>query len=283
MAILEQLADAIINGKRDDAKSLTERALTDKIDAKRILDEGLIKGMGVVGEKFKANEFYVPELLVAARAMHAAMDVLKPIIAQKGIQPVGRAVIGTVRGDLHDIGKNLVAMMLEGAGFQVIDLGVDVAPEKFVEAAKENNAQIIAMSALLTTTMVNMKEVVAALQQAGAKGKHKVMIGGAPITQEYADQIGADGYAPDAASAVDRAIELLPKVTRLPSRHEQCGTGFQPVLPLFWFVGAARLGFEGVAGNGVGARPRAAADLAILAPPALPLQFLRVSKVSEGL
>jgi len=209
MAILEQLADAIINGKRDDAKSLTERALTDKIDAKRILDEGLIKGMGVVGEKFKANEFYVPELLVAARAMHAAMDVLKPIIAQKGIQPVGRAVIGTVRGDLHDIGKNLVAMMLEGAGFQVIDLGVDVAPEKFVEAAKENNAQIIAMSALLTTTMVNMKEVVAALQQAGAKGKHKVMIGGAPITQEYADQIGADGYAPDAASAVDTAKKLL--------------------------------------------------------------------------
>jgi len=210
MAILEQLADAIINGKRDDAKSLTERALAEKTDAKRILDEGLIKGMGVVGEKFKANEFYVPELLVAARAMHAAMDVLKPIIAQKGIQPVGRAVIGTVRGDLHDIGKNLVAMMLEGAGFQVIDLGVDVAPEKFVEAAKENKAQIIAMSALLTTTMVNMKEVVAALQQAGAKGKHKVMIGGAPITQEYADQIGADGYAPDAASAVDKAKQLLP-------------------------------------------------------------------------
>jgi 5-methyltetrahydrofolate--homocysteine methyltransferase len=209
MAILEQLADAIINGKRDDARSLTERALAEKTDAKRILDEGLIKGMGVVGEKFKANEFYVPELLVAARAMHAAMDVLKPIIAQKGIQPVGRAVIGTVRGDLHDIGKNLVAMMLEGAGFQVIDLGVDVAPEKFVEAAKENNAQIIAMSALLTTTMVNMKEVVAALQQAGVKGKHKVMIGGAPITQEYADQIGADGYAPDAASAVDTAKKLL--------------------------------------------------------------------------
>jgi len=209
MAILEQLADAIINGKRDDAKALTEKALADGTDAKRILDESLIRGMGVVGEKFKANEYYVPELLVAARAMHAAMDVLKPVIAQKGIQPVGRAVIGTVRGDLHDIGKNLVSMMLEGAGFQVIDLGVDVPPERFTEAAKENNADVIAMSALLTTTMIGMKDVIAALQQAGVRGKHKVMIGGAPITQEYADQIGADGYAPDAASAVDKAKELL--------------------------------------------------------------------------
>jgi len=209
MAILDQLADAIINGKRDDAKALTEKALADGTDAKRILDEALIRGMGVVGEKFKANEYYVPELLVAARAMHAAMDVLKPIIAQKGIQPVGRAVIGTVRGDLHDIGKNLVSMMLEGAGFQVIDLGVDVAPERFTEAAKENNADVIAMSALLTTTMIGMKDVIAALQQAGVRTKHKVMIGGAPITQEYADQIGADGYAADAASAVDKAKELL--------------------------------------------------------------------------
>lgn len=211
MDVVEQLAVAIINGKRDDARSLTEKALSDGIEPKRILDEGLIYGMGVVGEKFKCNEYYVPELLVAARAMHAALDVLRPAIVKEGIKPVGRAVIGTVRGDLHDIGKNLVAMMLEGAGFEVTDLGVDVSPDKFIQAAKEKEADLVCMSALLTTTMPGMKDTIEALEAAGVRKNYKVMIGGAPITQEYADQIKADGYAPDAASAVDKAKELLSK------------------------------------------------------------------------
>jgi len=211
MDVVEQLALAIINGKRDDAKSLTEKALADETEPKRILEEGLIYGMGVVGERFKCNEYYVPELLVAARAMHAALDVLRPVIVKEGIQPVGKAVIGTVRGDLHDIGKNLVAMMLEGAGFEVIDLGVDVSPDKFIETAKEKNADVVCMSALLTTTMTGMKDTIDAMVAAGVRAKHKVMIGGAPITQEYANQIKADGYAADAASAVDTAKQLLGK------------------------------------------------------------------------
>ncbi len=211
MDVVEQLALAIINGKRDDAKNLTDKALSDGIEPKRILEDGLIYGMGVVGERFKCNEYYVPELLVAARAMHAALDVLRPVIVKEGIQPVGKAVIGTVRGDLHDIGKNLVAMMLEGAGFEVIDLGVDVSPDKFIERAKEKSADVICISALLTTTMPGMKDTIEALKAAGVRSKHKVMIGGAPITQEYANQIGADGYAADAASAVDKAKELLGK------------------------------------------------------------------------
>jgi 5-methyltetrahydrofolate--homocysteine methyltransferase len=208
MADLKGLAEAIIGGQRDKAKELTQKAIDEKVAPKEIIEQGLIAGMNVVGVKFKANEFYVPEVLIAARAMHAAMDLLKPLIAESGIEPTGRAVIGTVKGDLHDIGKNLVSMMLEGAGFAVVDLGVDVKPEKFIEAVKAGS-KVVCLSALLTTTMPGMKEVIEALKQAGLRDKAKIMIGGAPVTQAYSDEIGADGYSPDAASAVDKAKELI--------------------------------------------------------------------------
>jgi len=207
--LLNALKEAVIVGNANAAKELTEKALAENIPAKTILDDALIPGMMVVGEKFKNNEYYVPEVLIAARAMYAALDLLRPILSQSDIEPIGTVVIGTVKGDLHDIGKNLVRMMLEGGGFRVIDLGVDVAPEKFIEAIKEHNAQILAMSALLTTTMPSMKVTIDALKEAGLRDKVKVMVGGAPVTQQWADEIGADGYAPDAASAVDKAKELL--------------------------------------------------------------------------
>lgn len=208
MADLQALAQAIINGKAPEAKALTESALAEGVSPAEILNQGLIAGMNVVGEKFKNNEFYVPEVLIAARAMKTAMEVLRPQLAKSGVQPIGKVAIGTVRGDLHDIGKNLVAMMLEGAGFEINDLGVDVKPERFVEVAKEG-ADIVAMSALLTTTMPAMKDTIDALKAEGVRDKVRVMIGGAPVTQNYCDEIGADGYAPDAASAVDKAKELL--------------------------------------------------------------------------
>jgi len=208
VADLQALAQAIINGKAPEAKALTESALAEGVSAAEVLNNGLVAGMNVVGEKFKNNEFYVPEVLIAARAMKNAMEVLRPQLAKSGVEPKGKVAIGTVRGDLHDIGKNLVAMMLEGAGFEIHDLGVDVKPEQFVEAAK-NGADIIAMSALLTTTMPAMKDTIEALKSEGVREKTCVMIGGAPVTQNYCDEIGADGYAPDAASAVDKAKELL--------------------------------------------------------------------------
>jgi len=206
---LKDLAEAIINGNRDRARQVTEEALAQDVPPEQIISQGLIAGMSVVGEKFKHNEFYVPEVLIAARAMHASLDLLRPLIAERGIEPVGRVAIGTVKGDLHDIGKNLVAMMLEGAGYEVNDLGVDVAPQQFIDAVKDQRAQIIALSALLTTTMPGMAETIKALKEAGVRDQVKVMIGGAPVTQSYADEITADGYAPDAASAVDKAKELL--------------------------------------------------------------------------
>jgi 5-methyltetrahydrofolate--homocysteine methyltransferase len=209
VADLNALAQAIIGGKAPVAKELTEQALAEGVSAGDILNGGLVAGMNVVGEKFKNNEFYVPEVLIAARAMKNSMDVLRPILAETGVEPVGRVAIGTVRGDLHDIGKNLVAMMLEGAGFEIIDLGVDVKPEQFVEAVQTRRADVIALSALLTTTMPAMKDTIAALEASGVRGKVSVMIGGAPVTQSYADEIGADGYSPDAASAVDKAKELV--------------------------------------------------------------------------
>lgn len=208
MADLSALAESVINGKAKDAKELTQKAIDEGVPVSEILDNGLIKGMNVVGEKFKNNEFYVPEVLIAARAMHSAMDILKPLLATSGVEPIGKVAIGTVKGDLHDIGKNLVVMMLEGAGFEVIDLGIDVPPEKFIQAAKDG-AQIIAMSALLTTTMTAMKTTIEALEEAGIRDKVKTLIGGAPVTQNYADEIGADGYARDAASGADKAKELL--------------------------------------------------------------------------
>lgn len=165
--------------------------------------------MSVIGEKFKNNEVYVPEVLIAARAMHAGMDVLRPELTETGVQNIGKIVIGTVSGDLHDIGKNLVKMMLEGAGFEVIDLGADINADKFVKAVKEHQPNILCMSALLTTTMVNMTEVIKAIESAGLRDKLKIMIGGAPITQNYAEQITVDGYSPDAASAVDKAKTFI--------------------------------------------------------------------------
>lgn len=209
MADLQSIADNLFKGKAKEVKELTESAVKEGIAVGTILNDGLISGMSVVGAKFKNNEIYVPEVLIAARAMKAGMEVLKPLLAKAGVKPVGTVAIGTVKGDLHDIGKNLVAMMLEGAGFKVIDLGIDAPSEKFIAAVKEQNAQIIAMSALLTTTMINMKSTLTAVEQAGFKKAVKTIIGGAPVTQRYCDEIGADGFAADAASAVDKAKELL--------------------------------------------------------------------------
>ena len=209
MVDLQVIADNLFKGKAKEVKALTEAAVKEGVPVGKILNEGLIAGMSVVGAKFKNNEIYVPEVLIAARAMKSGMEVLKPLLAEAGVQPIGTVAIGTVKGDLHDIGKNLVSMMLEGAGFKVLDLGIDVAPEKFIAAVKEQHAQIIAMSALLTTTMVNMKSAITAVEHAGLKGKVKTMIGGAPVTQRYCDEISADGYAADAASAVDKAKQLI--------------------------------------------------------------------------
>ncbi len=207
MADLKALADAVIKGDQSTAVEVTKAALSEGTAAKSVLDEGLIAGMDVVGARFKKNEIYIPEVLIAARAMKMAMGILEPELTKAGVQPVGRLLIGTVQGDLHDIGKNLVAMMLKGAGFEVIDLGVDVGPEKFVEQAKAAGAQLIGMSALLTTTMPGMEKSINALKEAGISAK--IMIGGAPVTQGYADRVGAHGYAPDAASAVDIAKSLV--------------------------------------------------------------------------
>ncbi|MGC8890095.1 MAG: corrinoid protein [bacterium] len=209
MVNLHEISEALIVGNAKKVRELVEQALKENISPKEILDNALVPGMNVVGEKFKNNEYYVPEVLIAARAMHAGMDLIKPLLTQTGASYLGKVAIGTVRGDLHDIGKNLVAMMLEGAGFQIIDLGVDVSPERFVEVAKNEEINIVAMSALLTTTMLAMKDTINALKEAGIREKVKVMIGGAPVTQRYADEIGADGYAPDAASAVEKAKELI--------------------------------------------------------------------------
>lgn len=208
MADLGALADAIIQGDQNTTAEITRAALDEGLAAKRILDEGLIGGMDTVGSRFKNNEIYIPEVLMAARAMKSALQLLEPELARAGVEPIGRFLIGTVQGDMHDIGKNLVAMMLRGAGFEVTDLGVDVTAEQFIEQAGAANSQlIIGMSTLLTTTMPAMEKTIKALQQAGISAK--VMIGGAPVTQNYADKIGADGYADDAATAVDVAKNLL--------------------------------------------------------------------------
>ena len=207
MADLQALADALIKGDRNAVTELTTAALAEGTGPKDVLEQGLIAGMNVIGKRFKANEVYVPEVLIAARAMHAGLDVLQPKLIEAGVEPVATVVLGTVKGDLHDIGKNLVGMMLTGAGLKVVDVGTDVSPEKFVEACKESDAAVCAMSALLTTTMPQMGEVVKALKDAGVATK--TIIGGAPVTQNFADEIGADGYAPDAASAAEGALALL--------------------------------------------------------------------------
>jgi 5-methyltetrahydrofolate--homocysteine methyltransferase len=212
MVDLTKMRENLIYGKADEVKNMVQKAIDEGQDIEKILNEGLISGMDVVGDKFQKNEFYVPEMLIAARAMKAGMEVLRPLLVKSGVKTLGTVVLGTARGDLHDIGKNLVGMMLEGAGFEIVDLGVDVSPEKFVQTVKEKKAQIVGISALLTTTMPGMEDVIKALEEEGIRDKVKVMIGGAPVTQSYADEIGADDYAPDAASAVDKAKELLKAV-----------------------------------------------------------------------
>jgi 5-methyltetrahydrofolate--homocysteine methyltransferase len=207
MADLKVLSDSIIKGDQKTAVAVTKAALDEGMAPGTILADGLIAGMNVIGTRFKANEVYIPEVLIAARAMKMAMEFLEPKLVEAGVQPLGKAMIGTVQGDLHDIGKNLVVMMLKGAGFEVTDAGVDVASDAFVEKAKECGAQVVGLSALLTTTMPAMEKTIQAIKASGLAVK--TMIGGAPVTQAYADKIGADGYAADAASAVDTAKSLL--------------------------------------------------------------------------
>ena len=207
MADLAALADALTKGDRDTVVDITQQAIDEGLPPKEILERGLIAGMGVVGTQFKNNEIYVPEVLIAARAMKAGLEVLQPKLTEAGVEPLATVVLGTVKGDLHDIGKNLVGMMLTGGGLRVVDIGTDAGPESFVEACKENGAVVCAMSALLTTTMPQMTSVVEAVKAAGVEVK--TIIGGAPVTQSFADEIGADGYAPDAASAVDVIKELI--------------------------------------------------------------------------
>lgn len=209
MADLQALYDAILNGNFKVAREVTQQALAEGKDPAALVHDTMIPAMNEVGRRYEANEYFVPELLIAARAMKASLELIRPLLAEKGAEPVGRVVIGTVQGDLHDIGKNLVAAMLEGAGFDVVDLGVDVPPEKFVAAVREKNASIVALSALLTTTMHAMKAVVENLNASGLHGKVKIIIGGAPVTQKYADEIGADGYSSNANAAVALARKLL--------------------------------------------------------------------------
>jgi len=209
MTTLENLAANLINGKAEEVKNLTKQAIDEGISPREILNNGMLIGMSEVGRRFKNNEFYVPEVLIAARAMKNGMQILKPLLTETGVEPLGKIAIGTVKGDLHDIGKNLVSMMLEGGGFEVVDLGVDVSPEKYVDVVKNKGVHVIGMSALLTTTMLNMKSTVEALKNANVRDQVKIVIGGAPVTDSYAKEIGADGYAADAATAVDVVKSLL--------------------------------------------------------------------------
>ena len=209
--VLKDIQKALEAGDREAVARLVKAALEEGLEIRDVMDNGLVAAMDAIGKKFKANEIFIPEVLISAKAMHAGMAMLEPHFARCGIKPVGRVVIGTVKGDLHDIGKNIVSMMFKGACFEIDDLGIDVTPEKFVDAAKAKGADIVAMSSLLTTSMNAMKDTVKALTAAGLRGKVKVMVGGAPVTQDFAESIGADGYAKDAATAVDKARELLSK------------------------------------------------------------------------
>jgi len=210
MSILDEMNTSVIEGDRDKVKELTRQALDQGVEVKTILSQGLIAPMDVVGQRFESGELFIPEMIVAGEAMARGLNVLRPLFQKSGIKPQGTVVIGTVEGDRHSIGKSLVSMMLEGAGFKITDLGEDVSPEQFVKSVKEEGAQLVGMSALLTTTMPAMKATIEALKEAGLLDKVKTLIGGAPVTQEYADKIGADGYAPDAATGVKKAKELLP-------------------------------------------------------------------------
>ncbi len=209
MSILTEISTNLQQGKAKAVKQLVQQAEDEGLPVQQILNEGLLDGMSVVGEKFKNNEVFVPEVLVAARAMNMGTQVLKPLLAREGVRSAGKVCIGTVKGDLHDIGKNLVKMMMEGKGLEVVDLGTDVAPEAFIQAAVDQDCQIICCSALLTTTMGVMADVVQQADAAGIRGKVKIMVGGAPVTQTFCDQIGADRYTSDAASAADAAVQML--------------------------------------------------------------------------
>ena len=207
--ILEKMATALISGKEAELKTLTQEALDKSIGAKEILDDGLLAGMDVVGKRFKAGDMFIPEVLLCARCMHGAMDILKPLLSEADSKGAGKVVIGTVEGDLHDIGKNLVAMMMQGSGFKVIDLGVNLKPQAFVDAVKEHKPDIVGMSALLTTTMPKMEETIIALKEAGIRDQVKIMAGGAPVTQDFIEKIGADTYGANAASASEGAKALV--------------------------------------------------------------------------
>jgi 5-methyltetrahydrofolate--homocysteine methyltransferase len=209
MDTLDALYTAIVDGNAKAAQAATKEALDAGIDPKKLLDDTMIPAMDEVGKRFEANEYFVPELLISARAMKSSLELLRPLLSQTGAQPVGKVAIGTVKGDLHDIGKNLVAAMLEGGGFEVIDMGVDVAPDRFVGAVKEKGVDIVALSALLSTTMANMKVTIDALTQAGVRNQVKVIVGGAPVTQRFATEIGADGFSETASGAVQIARGLV--------------------------------------------------------------------------
>ncbi len=210
MATLQELSAAIENGNAPKAKELTAALLSQKTSAGEILDKGLLDGMDKIGKKFKRNEVYIPEVLIAARAMNAGMEVLKPELVKAGVKPIGKILLGTVKGDLHDIGKNLVKMMAQGAGIDVVDLGIDVSSDKFLQGYRDNpDAKAVGMSALLTTTMIGMKEVIDRFEKEGLRKKVKFMVGGAPLSDQYAKEIGADGYAPDAANAADKFKAFL--------------------------------------------------------------------------
>ena len=207
--ILEQISTAVIEGSLDEIEDLTDDALDEGLSAEEILNKGLMPGMDYVGVEFRAGNMFVPEVLRSARAMQTSMDILRPLLIESGVKMIGKVLLGTVKGDLHDIGKNLVGMMCEGAGFEVKDIGKDVAPEAFVKAVQEFEPDIVGMSALLTTTMRAMESTIKVLKEAGVRDKVKIMVGGAPVTQAFADQIGADGYASNAASAADLAKKLV--------------------------------------------------------------------------
>jgi len=207
--LLQEINDAVLNGKKDEVEPLVRQALSEDYDPSEILDVGMIAAMREVGSRFENGKIFVPEMLISALAMKSGLELLKPHLVEAGAGVVGTVIIGSVKGDLHDIGKNLVAMMLEGAGFEVIDLGADVEPEDFVTAAQESEANIVGMSALLTTTMQNMKLVIEALDAGGVRDNVKVIVGGAPVNEDYAKEIGADGYAPDASRAVKLVTSLI--------------------------------------------------------------------------
>jgi len=209
MKILNEISENVIKGDADGVAELVQKALNERIDLQEIMHEGMVSGMTVIGERFKNNEIFLPEMMVAARAMNAGLAIIEPLIAKSNARYAGKVVIGTVKDDLHDVGKNMVKIMFKGSGFQVFDLGIDVSPDEFVQAAKKNNVDLIAMSALLTLTVHNMKGTIEVIEEAGLKNETKIMVGGAPVTQNIADQVGADGYAPDCARAVERAKELL--------------------------------------------------------------------------